>query len=198
MSLGSYHLELGELDEARDCYERAESITRSAMLLRPHRVVTAYLGVLAIDEGDFVEGEARLRWAAARAGAAGDLRVEGVLEGFRAAALALLDRRSEARAAFDRARALLVDNPFFSAVVDLHRAHLDLADARAALARGDRALSASYVHGARMRIELAGAPGDETSGAAAGDKRSLLERSDDARIAVRILERAMRPLLASA
>ncbi|MBL8716810.1 MAG: tetratricopeptide repeat protein [Myxococcales bacterium] len=193
MSLGSYYLEQGELEAADGLYERARDLTRALRMHRAHRIVTAYLGVLAFDAGRLNEAESLLRRAAVASGEVGDLRVEGIFEGVRGAVLAALDLRDEARRSFARARALLGGNLFFSAVIDVHRGHLDLADARV---ETDAVRARSLRLAARMRIEDAHSAGEARTGAAEGDHRSLVERSDDARIAVRILERALaRPVL---
>lgn len=188
MSLGSYHLEHGELAAAQASYERARHLTRALRMQRAHRIVVGYLGVLAFDAGRLRDAEVLLKRAATAAGEVGDLRLEGIFEGVRGAVLAALDLRDQARLSFGRARVLLAGNLFFAAVIDLHRGHLDLADARAATDPGQ---ARSCRLAARARIEDAHAPGDARTGAAEGDLRSLVERSDDARIAVRILERAL-------
>lgn len=85
-------------------------------------------------------------------------------------------RIDEARAAFELADDLLAGNAFYRTAVGVHRGLLDLAEARAASADGHERTARAHVARARWRIEEA---------------HSFARRSDDARMAVEILERAL-------
>lgn len=183
MGLGSYYLEAGELDRAAVYYDRALLIARRLKMARNLRIVLGYIGVLHLDAGRAQEADVWLDHAARLSRAVGDLRVEGIFTGMRGAALATLDLLDEARAAFATSLGLLQQNPYFAAVIELHRGHLDLAEARAARDAGDdRGAQALWAEAAGR---LAAAEEAEGSGEA------LTRRSDDARIAARILRRAL-------
>jgi predicted ATPase len=183
MGLGSYHLEAGDLTRAEASYDRALLITRRLGMTRNARIVMGYLGVLHLDAGRTQEAERWLDAAVRLSRNVGDLRIEGIFEGMRGAALATLDLADEARAAFSQARGLLADNPYFGAVIELHRGLLDLADARAAREEGAEVRTATLMMAARERLAMA-----ERS---VGETPPLVKRSDDARIAARILRRAI-------
>ncbi len=183
MGLGSYHLETGDLVRAEAYYDRGLLIARRLGMTRSVRIVMGYLGVSALDAGHFQEAERWLDKAVRLSRAAGDPRVEGIFEGIRGAALAALDLLSESRAAFDLAAELLRHNAYFHAVIDLHRGHLDLAEARAARADGREGRADLMVRAAERRIAIA----EQWQ----GDTPPLVQRSDDARIALRILRRAL-------
>jgi len=177
ISLGSYWLEAGDHARARPFYDRGRDLARRLRMARTDRIVLGYIGVLCFDAGDPMDAEMFLRRAAVACAEGGDLRVEGFFEGVRGATLAALGHPNEARDAFARAEAALATNEFFADVIAIHKGHLDLAEARAAMFVSDH-------DGARLHRECA-----ERRLAAA--RVSLVDRSDDARIAVRILSRAL-------
>jgi len=181
MGLGSYHLERGELDRARAFYERGFFLARELDMQRSLRIVTGYLGILHFDEGLLGEAERHLESAVSASKSVGDIRVEGVFVGLLGAVLAAQDRVDEARAHFVAAESLLSTNEFFRRVVAIHRGHLDLAEARQARADHDPLLVEKLLRSAHQRIDAA--RGDGTP--------PLVQLSDDARIAIRILERAL-------
>ena len=76
----------------------------------------------------------------------------------------------------------------FAEVIAIHRGHLDLAEARRAEANGDRALAEANRVYARLRVLDAHDPSTRSGNVT---EPPILLRSDDARIAVRILERAI-------
>lgn len=162
IGLGSLWLEIGDLTRARGSYERGLARARALRMTRTERIVLGYLGIVELDANRPLEAEAQLRTAASTSGDAGDVRVESIFEGIRGAALAMLDRVDESRAAFARAEDGLCNNRFFAEVIAIHRGHLDLAEGNLVSARR-RAL----------------------------DGREAAIRSDDARVALRILERAI-------
>jgi predicted ATPase len=173
MGLAWNHFESGERETARDHYEHALAIVRRLRMSRSERIVIGYLGLLEFDAGNHVVAEAHLAKAALASRRAGDSRVEGIFEGVRGGVLASMDRVIEARATFDLADELLARNAFYQRAVRVHRGHLDLAEARAVAVEGH---ARAHVDAARWRIEEA---------------RSLARRSDDARMAIAILERAI-------
>jgi predicted ATPase len=185
MGLGSYHLEAGDLGRAEAYYDRGLLIARRAGMQRNVRIVMGYLGVLHFDAGRLQEAERWLDNAAQSSRAVGDPRIEGIFEGMRGAVLASLDLVDEARAAFALAQRLLRSHPYFGAVIDLHRGHLDLAEARA--------LRENEGPGTPREGELARAAARRITEAEAwnGEMPPLVRRSDDARIAARILRRAL-------
>jgi len=183
MGLGSYHLEAGDLARAEASYDRALLIAHRRGMTRNARIVTGYLGVLHFDAGRPQEAERCLDSAARSSRSVGDPRVEGIFSGIRGAALASLDLLDEARAAFTLAHQLLAQHPYFHAVIAVHQGHLELAEAREVSADGDTTRAGALVRAAGRRILDAEA--------CDGEGPPLVCRSDDARIAVRILRRAL-------
>jgi predicted ATPase len=183
MGLAWGWLERGDHAAALEHYESALVILRRLKMSRSERVVIGYAGLVHFDAGDLAEAEDHLRRAAFASRQAGDFWVEGIFEGIRAAVLAMLDCVEEARASFDLAEQLLAGNPFYAGTIAIHRGQLDLAEARVAAVCGDADAVLLHQENARMRVSLARASSD---GAPAH-----VSRSDDARIAVRILERAL-------
>ncbi len=176
MGLAWNYFESGEREVAREHYERALVLLRRLKMSRSERIVIGYVGLLELDAGNLAAADEHLRYAALASRRAGDLRVEGIFEGLRGAVLASQDRIAEARASFDPADELLARNAFYQGAIRVHRGHLDLAEARAAAADGHERTARAHVANARWRIEEA---------------RALARRSDDARMAIRILERAI-------
>lgn len=182
--LGSFFLEQEEHADAEEYYQRALLIADRAGARRTYRIVLGYLGILYFHGSELAEAERLLERAALLCRDVGDVRVEGIFEGVRAAVLAELDRVEESSAAFDVADRLLEPSPFFREVVRIARGHLDLAQARSAKRRGLPAVEQSHLRAARYRILASRAPGR-------GDEAPIIARSDDARMAVACLERAM-------
>jgi tetratricopeptide (TPR) repeat protein len=183
MGLAWEQLDRGDHAAARQRYERALDLAQPLGMARTERIVTGYLGVLHFDAGELDLAEVHLRRAAFESKRAGDFRVEGIFEGIRGGVLATLDRLAESRRSFALADELLAGNAFYASAIAVHRGHLDLAEARLASKRADLGAVLSHVAAARRRIADARAEG------AGGD--SIVSRSDDARLAVRILERAV-------
>src|SRR5207302_10449232 len=104
---------------------------------------------------------------------AGDLRLDGSFEGIRGAVLATLDRIDEARTSFELSAELLRGNAFYAATIQVHRGHVDLAEARVAMAMGANDVARAKIAHARSKIAAAYAE-DAPSG-------PLVRRSDDAR-----------------
>lgn len=176
MGLAWNHFEGGDRDTAREHWEHALQIVRRLRMSRSERIITGYIGLLEFDAGNLELAESHLAKASLASRRAGDLRVEGIFEGVRGGVLASLDRVAESRAAFDVADELLSRNAFYQGAIRVHRGHLDLAEARAALAEGHVRTARAHEDAARWRIEEA---------------RSLSRRSDDARMAIKLLARAI-------
>lgn len=183
MGLGSYFLEAGDLDRARSYYERGERLSRALGMQRAHRIVIAYQAIVGLECGELGRSETLLKRAVVASRQAGDSRLEGFNEGFRAAVLAGRDKLDDARAAFATAEALLAPHPFLAELLSLLRAHLDLAEARASLRESAWERAGWALARARGRIALARA--------SVGEATPLVERSDDARIALRLLEKML-------
>ncbi len=176
MGLAWNHFESGELDLARDVYMRALTILQRMKMTRSERIVIGYLGLLYFAEGDLNAADRHLGRAALASRRAGDLRVEGIFEGVRGGVLATQGRIDDARASFALADELLEGNLFYQQAILIHRGHLDLAEARAAAAEGEMHTAHAHIANARWRIE---------------ESRTLARRSDDARMAIKLLERAL-------
>jgi len=184
MSLACLWLELAELTKARALFVRARSIAQRLRLSREHRIITGYIGLLDFEGENLGDAELHLRVAAEASRREGDLRNQAMFEGIRGAVLAALGRREDSATMFDFALRLLRDNPYFRGIVAIHRGHLDVAEAYVALAREDLDAARAHALAGRMRIEDATlAPGSS--------QPPLVKKSDDARIAVRILARAV-------
>ncbi|MBL9026136.1 MAG: AAA family ATPase [Myxococcales bacterium] len=182
--LGSFFLEHEEHEQSEDFYERALTIADRAGAKRTYRIVLGYLGILYLHRGDLHDAESLLARAAQLSRDVGDVRVEGIFEGMRGAVLAELDRTSESARAFALADRLLDPSPFFREVVRIARGQLDLAQARLAKRQGLLADEQAHLRAARFRLAAARAPGR-------GDEAPIVTRSDDARMAVARLVRAL-------
>ena len=176
MGLAWNHFERDECELARDSYERALMLLRRLKMTRSERIVTGYLGLLEYYEGNLLVAERLLARASLGSRRAGDLRVAGIFAGVRGGVLAVLDRIDESRDAFAASDELLAGNAFYRGAIGVHRGQLDLAEARAASADGHERTAQAHVANARWRIETA---------------HALARRSDDARMAIKILERAL-------
>ncbi len=173
------YVEEGQRDVAREHYARALVILRGLGMRRSELIAIGYLGLLEFADGNLERAEEQLRLAALGSRKGGDLRACGIFEGIRGGVLASLDRIAASRIAFDLADELLARNPFYQGAIRIHRGHLDLAEARAAWGDGADAHvaeAAAHVAEARWRIEEA---------------RTLARRSDDARLAIAILEESI-------
>ncbi|HEY1960060.1 MAG TPA: tetratricopeptide repeat protein [Polyangiaceae bacterium] len=176
MGLAWNYFERDECDLAGDTYDRALAAVRRLKMLRSERIVVGYMGVLELYEGRLSAAEDHLTFAALASRRGGDLRVAGIFEGVRGGVLAALDRIAESRASFDLADELLAGNAFYRSAVAVYRGLLDLAESRAASAEGHEHAARAHVANARWRIEEA---------------HALARSSDDARMAIKILEHAL-------
>jgi predicted ATPase/Tfp pilus assembly protein PilF len=185
---GLIEQERGSAGKARRRYERAIAVLDQVGDVRLLAITIGNLGVLHHEEGRLDEARQSHARAAALLAEAFDPRSEALARGRLGAALAALDRVQEARAAIDRGAHLLtlLDDPLASAILEVTRGFLDLALARSARVEARPGDAGELVACARRRIAHAhsGSP-------------SLADRSDDVRLAVRILERSLPALDAS-
>jgi tetratricopeptide (TPR) repeat protein len=178
--------ERGELDRAREALEQALAIDRT---LGARWYQALHLGMLA--DVELESGRALEAWSLyGRAlEELADVRDPVTAAGLHArlgAAQAMLGRAAEAAQHFDDGRQALAEagasGGDVAATWQVHAGQLDLALARAAAASGDMHAVAEHVDAARARLSHAASAGSEGG-------RSLIERSDEARFACRLLER---------
>jgi tetratricopeptide (TPR) repeat protein len=167
--LGWVLLELGQLDEAEAALERAIAESRATDNRLRHGQSVWYLAAHRLEAGRPGEAIALCDEVAFELAEVGH-RLE-FAETLRGVALAMLDATSRAQWALDHAEVTMTSEQ--RAIARIHRGHLDLARARAAIAAG------SYEEAARLRR-------------AAEDRLgSVDERNDDLRFAARLLRRAL-------
>jgi hypothetical protein len=130
-----------------------------------------YIGLLEFDATTSSLPSRTSQSAALASRRAGDLRVEGIFEGVRGGVLASLDRLAESRAAFDLADDLLSRSAFYQARSACIRA-TSTSRRRAAAPPKVTSTRLERTSTRRWRIEEA---------------RSLSRRSDDARMAIKLL-----------
>jgi predicted ATPase/Tfp pilus assembly protein PilF len=176
--------EQGEYAEARRHFEAAErKLSRSgARLLEAH--VRGYSGALHHELGELDLASAAYARALRVLREVGDRRLEGLFLAALGGADAARGRTAAAREAFSAAEKLLVEvgDPGLVEALELHRGFLALASSDQAQARGDAAVS----HTERSRaLELSRRARERLDSGA-------LAHSDDARFALRLLERALR------
>jgi predicted ATPase len=176
-NLGILEQERGDLTEARACFENALETFRhtGSRLLEGHTL--GYLAGLDLECDAHSEASDRYQSAIEVLREVGDRRSEGVFWAARGAAEAIRDREAAAAEAFARAEPLLneVGDPGLIAALRLHRAQLILSRART---------STDPSESARLREDVAIV-------ARAARNENLVEKSDDARFALRILDREL-------
>jgi predicted ATPase/sugar phosphate isomerase/epimerase len=181
--LGFFHLEAEAHDESERHYRRCLELARALGTRRTACLATGYLGLLRFDQRRLDEALEHLEAAVAEARELGDPRAQGVFSAVAGAVRASRGEIEEAVVLFGAAGLLLEGSAFWRAVCDIHRGHLDLARARQAAARGDGAAAQTLREAAAERAAAARRP-------IAGEAAIAL-RSDDARVGLRILERAL-------
>jgi predicted ATPase len=169
------HLERSFHEPAHHHYTHALELARETGARRMAVLVTGYLALLELDRDRPIDALELASAAVAEANEYGEVRAEGVFSSIAAAARAQLDELALAEQAADAAERLLAPYGMFLEVAHIHRGHVDLARSRSAT---DREVARRHRADARARVEAANAS-------------RLVERSDDARIAVRILTRAI-------
>lgn len=193
--LGNYagfEQERGNLDKARAHYEEA-----IALLEKTGRrtFIGPFLGSLATlchERGELDEALRRFERALESMRETGNLRYEGLMLGYLGAVYADLGRLDEARATLDQAdrRHAEIGDPRHLECARLHRAFLDVAEARRAEARGDRSTAERLRASVRSRVDEASRPGPPSEQHPEGGP-SPAEMSDDVRRALRLLGRAL-------
>jgi predicted ATPase len=180
--------ERGRSREARSLYERACAVLEEVGDHRLYAITLGNLGGIDHEDGRLDEAAKSHARAVALLADVGDRRSGAIAHARLGAALAGLDRLRESRDAIDRGERLLaaLADPLAVEIVGLMRGFLDVALARAARVGGREAEAEQLLGAARGRIAraVAGAP-------------SLADRSDDIRLAQRMLERSLSAMDAS-
>jgi predicted ATPase len=176
--------EQGEYPEARQHFQNAErKLSRAgARLLEAH--VRGYLGALHHELGELDQACLAYGRALRVLHDVGDVRLEGLFSAVLGSADAARGRVEAARESFAAAEKLLteVGDPGLLEALELHRGFLSLAESERAQSRGqaaashlERSAALELARRARLRLD-----------------RGELAHSDDARFALRLLERALR------
>ena len=179
--LGVLHQEQRRFAEARACLEQAQQHHRELGSRLFQVTALATLGDLEREEGRLPEAKARYERALRIARDLGDRVAQARILASLGGTNASLDKQEAARESLadaDRLSRALGD-PSTLRVVDVERAHLDLAEASAAALRGERSVAEGLERAARERLERAQAAGP------------LPGRPAPERLALRLLEHAL-------
>lgn len=178
MNAGILEQERGKPTAARRRFERASRALDEASDPRLLAVALGNLGMLHHEEGRPEEARACHERAAALLHEVGDRRSEAIARARLGAAEGALDRGDRAEQSLGRAERLAahLGDPRITALADLARASLDLSVARAASVEKRSDAASEHLEAARARIQRA--------------KQGPIERSDDLRLMLRILERS--------
>lgn len=159
--LGILHQEQKRFAEARSCLEQAQEHHRAFGSRLFQVMALATLGDLEREQGLLAEARTRYDRALRIARELGDKLAQARILASLGGTQAALDRRDAARESLADAEKLagsLRDESSLR-VVGLERAHLDLAEASAAAARGERTVAESLEQAARERLANAQAAG---------------------------------------
>ena len=179
---GFHAMENKDYAEARRWFDRVIELSAEIRAPRFTVISHAYRGLVELLVGRPAEATADFHVALAGAQELVNTLAQGRFLSFLAMAAAELDDRAGAERMAAEAEALLAPSPMWSAVLRLQHGCLDVAQARAARRAGDLEGERRCRQAARRRAEAARAPGP--------GGRSLLDRSDDARLGLRVLEQA--------
>lgn len=180
-NLATLHHELGDLEQGRVLGERAIGILREMGVKRIEAGAIGNLAAIYAELGRLEHARKAYEQAIDMLREAGDTVHEGLYLSQLGAVQAMLGSIEEATATFGRAETILqpiADEPLYESV-ELQRAHLDLALSRQAAAAGDREASERY-----RGLVLEKLASVETH-------KAHVLRSDDVRIAIRMLRRAL-------
>ncbi|MFO0606686.1 MAG: AAA family ATPase [Polyangiales bacterium] len=186
-TLGSLALEEGRLDAARAHYERTVALARRADVPRLVMTVTGYRGVAELAAGDAGAALRLLDEALGDARGQPRERGAGIFLAASAAAAVRGGAFEDAVRRLGEARAAVGGDPALVAVLGLYAAHVDVSEARRSLALGDRDGALARWRAVLQRVEATRAATLPAPPGAPAPLR-LLDASDDARIALRILE----------
>lgn len=169
-SLGNVELELGRQEEAASHFEQSLAIHRQVGNLRSEGIFLGNLGVLEFERGRLDAAQAHFRAATEKLAEVGDRRPEGLYLGYLAAVQVELGRIEEAASSFKEAATRLDprNDALLCGVVEVLKGFLDHAERRTADAE------------ARI-VKAESAEGGE----------ALVQRSADARLAIRILRSSL-------
>ncbi len=186
--------EEGELPRAREHFERALRIHRATGDRKGEGDVLYFLGTIHQALGRSGEALACYDQALVLARETGEGMLEAMALAMTGAAQAALDRVEAADKPLAAAeeRSLSYENPLLLAMVNVCRGHLDLAQERRALATKDAIAAAVWRDLAQKRVEDARRRGEPDEANPEGTPSSS-ERSDDVRLALRLLEAALQP-----
>ncbi|MBL8714880.1 MAG: tetratricopeptide repeat protein [Myxococcales bacterium] len=177
-NLGVILQELELFEEAEARFSEAISLGRAVGDQRLLPGFVGYRATLAHERGDLEEARVRYREALAGFASAGDARHEALVTAALGALEATLDHGVEAARLLDHAEGLArgLDDQLRVGIVAVHRAHLDLAEARRLEAEH---VGRGVASRAAARARLAAIDTEQ------------LARSDDLRFAQRLLSRAL-------
>jgi len=181
--LGSHFLDAGDYDASREHLERCGVLARSVGFRRSTILVMGHLGILNFDHDRLGEALECLAAAVAEAGETGDDVPEGVFLAAEGAVRAAMGDPESAAPLVAKAQRVLANSPLFGTIVEVYAGHVDVALARFSSRSGDPGAAAERLNAARARVQRA-------SCACVGTTR-YVEQSDDLRIALRLLERAL-------
>ena len=183
-NLGVLELEDGEADRARAHLEASRELLLPLGDRRLLAIVLGNLGTLEHLQGQLPAARRCHEEALALLREVGDRRSEALCLSRLGRAMADLDWLDDARGCLAAADRLLgrFPDPMVAETIALDRGFLDVAQARQAHAAGKGAVAAEYLSTARGRTERVKV--------AVGDEPAWIERCDDIRFAVRLLERA--------
>lgn len=176
--LGSLFLEAGDYAKARLHLERCGELARDAGFTRTALLVMGHLAILNFDHNRLDEAMECVTAAAAEASETADDVPLGVLLAVESALRATMGEMDVSVSLAARARRVLARSPLFGAVVELYAAHVELALARLSPSDADK------------HVSMVTAVLRQARDARVGDTL-LVTQSDDLRIALRILERAL-------
>ena len=145
--------EIGRADEARERYEEALRLARSIGDLRAIGGFHGYLGTLAHERGELAVAQEHYALSIDRLESVGDRRMANVFRACAGALDAMNGARAEAAQKLDLAEETLrALGASANTLVELHRGHLDLAEASALERSGDHPAANALRARARARL----------------------------------------------